>query len=143
MQTIRILVVDDHKLIRDGVRSILGAQPDLQVISEASDGLEAVQRATEHLHDVIVLDISMPNLNGFDAARRIRLISPKAAILFFSSHAPSLGMRILCIQSGGLGHVLKDNGPRDLADAIRVVNRGGTFFGKAAGVRNHADCLQS
>ena len=74
--TIRILVVDDHQLIRDGVRAMLSAQPDLQVISEASDGFEAVQRAMEHLPDVVVLDISMPNLNGFDAAQQIRLVSP-------------------------------------------------------------------
>ena len=130
--TIRVLVVDDHKGIRDGVRSTLSAQPDLQLISEASDGLEAVQRATEHLPDVIVLDISMPNLNGFDAAQQIRLVSPKAAILFFSNHHPSPGMQTLCIHAGGLGYVLKDDSSRDLANAIRVVNGGDRFFGKAS-----------
>ena len=129
--TIRILVVDDHKVIRDGVRSMLSAQPDLQVISEASDGLEAVQRATEHLPDVIVLDISMPNLNGFDAARQIRLVSPKSAILFFSNHS-SVGMRTLSIQAGGLGYVLKGDGSRDLVNAIRAVNEGNRFFPRAS-----------
>jgi DNA-binding NarL/FixJ family response regulator len=135
--TIRILVVDDHLLIRDGVRAMLSAQPDLQVISEASDGFEAVQRAMEHLPDVVVLDISMPNLNGFDAAQQIRLVSPTSSILFFSNHHPSPGMRTLCIEAGGLGYVLKDDALRDLANAIRVVNGGNRFFGQvSAGVRN-------
>jgi DNA-binding NarL/FixJ family response regulator len=73
----------------------------------------------------------MPNLNGFDAARQIHLASPKAAILFFSNHVPSPEMQALCIQSGGLGYVLKDDGNRDLVNAIRTVNRGELFFGTA------------
>jgi DNA-binding NarL/FixJ family response regulator len=128
---IRILIVDDHKRIRDGVRLLVNPQPDFQIVSEASDGLEAVLRATEHLPDVIVLDISMPNLNGFDAARQIRLRSPKSAILFFSSHASS-EMRSLSLRAGGLGFVLKDDGRRDLVDAIRLVNGGELFFGKTS-----------
>jgi DNA-binding NarL/FixJ family response regulator len=129
---IRILVVDDNKLIRDNVRSLLRAQPDLQVISEASDGVEAVQRATEHLPDVIVLDISMPNLNGFDAARQIHLVSPKSAILFFSYHHSSPGMRTLSIDAGGLGYILKSDASRDLINGIRSVNGGNRFFARAS-----------
>jgi DNA-binding NarL/FixJ family response regulator len=128
---IRILIVDDYKQIRNGIRSILSAQPDLQIVSEASDGHEAVLLATEHLPDVIVLDISMPSLNGFDAARQIRRVSPKSAILFFSNHGSS-EMHSLSLQAGGLGHVPKEDGLRDLVNAIRVVNRGERFFGKAS-----------
>lgn len=131
LEKIRILIVDDHERISDGIRFLVSPHSDLQIVSEASDGLEAVLLATEDRPDVIVLDISMPNLNGFDAARQIRLVSPESAILFFSSHASS-EMHSLSLQAGGLGHVLKDDGPRDLVDAIRVVNRGDRFFGKAS-----------
>lgn len=130
-EKIRILIADDHARIRDEIRFLLSPQLDLQIVSEASDGLEAVLLATEHLPDVVILDISMPNLNGFDAARQIRLGSPKSAILFFSSHASS-EMRSLSLRAGGLGFVLKDDGRRDLVDAIRLVNGGELFFGKTS-----------
>src|SRR5207302_10884263 len=89
MPTIRILVVDDHEIVRRAICSLLHSQPDLQVIGEASDGLEAVKRAEEEHPDVVVLDIRMPELSGLEAARRICQVAPGTEILLFLSQHDS------------------------------------------------------
>ncbi len=93
MPTIRILVVDDHEIVRRAICSLLRSQPDLQVIGEASDGLEAVKRAEEEHPDVVVLDIRMPELSGLEAARRIRQVAPGTEVLFLSHMIPRRSCR--------------------------------------------------
>src|SRR5437667_12405445 len=93
MPTIRILVVDDHEIVRRAICSLLHSQPDLQVIGEASDGLEAVKRAEEEHPDLVVLDIRMPELSGLEAARRIRQVAPGTAVLVLREHEYSEGVQ--------------------------------------------------
>ena len=83
---IRILLADDHAMVRDGVRALLEKQPDMAVVAEAADGREAAQLAEEHRPDVVVMDIGMPNLNGIDATRRILAAHPHTAVVILSMH---------------------------------------------------------
>ena len=123
---IRVLVVDDNEPFRRFVRATLSIKPELQVISEASDGLEAVQKAVELQPALIVLDIGLPGLNGIEAARRIRKLSPKSTILFLSQESsPDIVQEALCL--GALGYVIKAHAARDLLIAVEAVLRNEQF----------------
>jgi DNA-binding NarL/FixJ family response regulator len=123
---IRVLVVDDHEPFRRFVRTTLSARPELQVISEASDGLEAVQKAVELQPDLIVLDIGLPSLNGIEAARRIRKLSPKSTILFLSQESSAeVVQEALCL--GALGFVTKVHAGSQLLVAVEAVLRNEQF----------------
>jgi DNA-binding NarL/FixJ family response regulator len=107
---IRVLIVDDHAVVREGIRHVLSADPDFEVIGEASGGKTAVDMAERLRPDVIVLDISMPDLPGLDAAKRIREILPDAAILVLSIHDhPEYVLR--SIEAGTQGYLRKDSSP--------------------------------
>jgi len=127
--SIRVLVVDDYEPFRQFLSSSLQSTSSLYVYWEASDGLEAVQKAEELQPDLILLDIGLPNLNGIEAARRIRKISPESKILFVSQESSaevvqeSLGL-------GGRGYVVKTDARRELLQAIDVVLRGERFVGR-------------
>ena len=125
--TIRILVVDDYQGWRDFVSSTLQKQPDYQVIGEVSDGLEAVQKAQELQPDLILLDIGLPLLNGIEAARRIREVSPASKILFVSENrSPDLVEEGL--STGALGYVVKSDAGSELLTAIEAVLQGKRFI---------------
>jgi DNA-binding NarL/FixJ family response regulator len=127
---IPVLVVDDHEPFRRFVRSTLSSKPELNIISEASDGLEAVQKALELQPALIVLDIGLPGLNGIEAARRIRKLSPKSTILFLSQEsAPEIVQEALCL--GALGYVIKAHAARDLLIAVEAVLRNEQFVSSA------------
>jgi DNA-binding NarL/FixJ family response regulator len=119
---IGVLLVDDNEPFRRFVRSTLSIKPELQIISEVADGLEAVQRALELQPGLIVLDIGLPSLNGIEAARRIRTLSPHSKLLFLSQESSSeVVQEALCL--GALGFVIKTYAANDLLAAVESVLR--------------------
>jgi len=127
---IPVLVVEDNEPFRRFVRATLSTKPELKIISEVSDGLEAVQKALELQPGLIVLDIGLPGLNGIEAARRIRKLSPKSTILFLSQESsPEIVQEALCV--GALGFVNKAHAARDLLIAVEAVLRNEQFVSSA------------
>jgi DNA-binding NarL/FixJ family response regulator len=127
---IRVLLVDDNEPFRRFVREALGVRPDIQIVGEAIDGLEAVRKAQELEPGLIVLDIGMPGLNGIEAARRIRRLSPQSKILFLSQESsPEVVQEALSL--GALGYVTKMNAARDLLIAVDAVLRNQQFVSSA------------
>ena len=129
MAPIRVLLVDDHEVARRGIRSVLSSDADLDVVSEAVDGEEAVKRAQELRPSIILLDISLPGISGIQAARQIRLISPDSRIIFLSQH-DSIQIAKDALSVGGHGYVVKSDAGRDLLAAIRAVHAGQTFVSR-------------
>src|SRR5690348_17052503 len=124
---IRILLADDHTVVRRGLRLLLERQPEFGVVAEASDGKQAVEAAEQSKPDVVVLDIAMPHLNGIEAAQRILSVSPNTSIVVLSMHADE-GYVLRALKAGAKGYLLKDSAEGDLIEAIRAVTRGKTFF---------------
>jgi DNA-binding NarL/FixJ family response regulator len=125
----RILVVDDHQLFRRFVVSMLEDQPELQIIGEAQDGLEAVQKAGQLKPELILLDIGLPKLNGLDAARQICKLLPGSKILFVSQESSAdIMQEALC--TGAMGYVVKVDAGTELLDAIAALLRGEQFVSK-------------
>jgi DNA-binding NarL/FixJ family response regulator len=127
VKPIRILLADDHNVIRRGLRALLEGQPGFSVVAEAADGISAVEQAKAHKPDVVVLDIAMPRLAGTDAAERIAAEVPSAAIVILSMHADE-GYVLRALKAGAKAYLLKDSAEGDLIDAIRVVSEGKAFF---------------
>jgi len=126
LSPIRILVVDDFEGWRRQVRSLLQARPEWQVIAEASDGPEAIQKAEELKPDLVVLDIGLPSLNGVEAARQIRQLSPSSKIVFLSQNNDLDVMRA-ALSTGASGYVLKPDAQSELLTAVVAVLRGKEF----------------
>jgi DNA-binding NarL/FixJ family response regulator len=127
---IQILVVDDFLPWHCLVQKTLESETDLKIRAIATDGLEAVQKATELRPDVILMDISLPKMNGFEATRHIRLLSSASRILFLSEHR-GFDLIEAAFQSGGLGYVLKSDAGSDLLTGIRAVLRGQLFVSRS------------
>jgi len=125
--TMRILVADDHEVVRHGVRALLEARPGWQVVAEAVDGREAVEKSKRLQPDVIILDIGMPGLNGLDAARQILKAAPKSGILILTMHESEQVVREV-LAAGARGYVLKSDAGRDLVNAVEAVGRQRIFF---------------
>jgi two-component system, NarL family, response regulator NreC len=130
MNPIRILLADDHTVIRKGLRLLLESQPDFKVIGEAANGRETVAQAELHQPDVVVLDVAMPTLNGIEAARQISAKLPQTAIVFLSMHSDESYV-LKALKSGAKAYLLKDSAEYDLINAIRAVNEGKAFFSPA------------
>jgi DNA-binding NarL/FixJ family response regulator len=126
---VRVLVVDDYEPFRRLARSLLGQRPGLQVIGEASDGLEAVHKAEELKPDLIVLDIGLPTLNGIEVARRIRKLSPECKILFMSQGS-SVDVAQAAFSLGAMGYVVKAHAGGELLAAVEAVCQGRRFVSK-------------
>ncbi len=123
MPAIRVLIADDHAIVRKGVRALLATEPDIQVVGEAQDGQEAVAE-TEKLHpDVVLMDLVMPTVNGVEAIRQISGVLPDVRILVLTSFT-GMDKIIPAIKAGALGYLLKDSGPEELVHAIREVYSG-------------------
>lgn len=130
MSKIRILLADDHTVMRKGLRLLLERQPNLSVVGEASDGRQAVDLAGTEDPDVVVMDIAMPNLNGIEAARQIVGRNPRAAIVILSMHSDESYV-IRALKAGARAYLLKDSAETDLISAIRALSEGKSFFSPA------------
>jgi DNA-binding NarL/FixJ family response regulator len=122
-----VLVCDDHAVFREGVKQVLSSQPDIDVVGEASNGLEAVQAARRLRPEVVLMDIAMPLLRGFDATRRIKKYCPETRVLIFSIYEDD-DMVARCLTSGASGYVLKDTPPLQLIYAIQSVKKGEQYM---------------
>ena len=127
MRQIRILLADDHTVMRRGLRLLIESQPEFSVVAEASDGRQAVQQAEATMPDVAVMDIAMPNLSGIEAAQRIAAAQPNTAIVILSMHSDE-GYVLRALKVGAKGYLLKDSAEGDLIEAIKAVHQGKTFF---------------
>lgn len=132
MRKTRVLLADDHVLIRAGLRMVVDAQPDLMVVGEAGDGREAVSMAETLKPDVAVMDIGMPVLNGIEAARQIHEKLPDAHIVMLSMHSDE-GYVLRALKAGAKAYLLKDSAEADLARAIRAAADGKSFFSPSVG----------
>jgi two-component system response regulator NreC len=120
---IRILLADDHSLVRHGFRMILSAQPDMEVAGEAGNGREAIDLAQKLKPDVVVMDVTMPELNGIEATRRLIELSPRTRVLALSMHKDAVYVREI-LRAGARGYLLKDSADADLLAAVRAVAKG-------------------
>jgi two-component system response regulator NreC len=130
---IRILLADDHGVVRQGFRRILEAQPDLEIVGEAANGREAVELAALLKPDVVVMDVAMPELNGIEATRRVVEESPRTRVLALSMHKDSVYVREI-LRAGAVGYLLKDSIDADLLAAVKSVARGEGYL--SPGVAN-------
>lgn len=124
---IRVLIADDHGIVRGGIRRILEDQEDIQIVGEASDGQKAIQKVRETAPDVVLLDISMPGMDGLDVTKQLKAIDPEVRILILTmlaeeQYAPRL------MRAGAMGYVTKHAAPEDLVKGIHVVNSGRRFI---------------
>ena len=130
MNTVRILLADDHTVVRKGLGLLLESHAGFKVIAEAADGREAVAMAEAHRPDVVVLDVAMPLLNGIEAARQISAKLPETAIVFLSMHSDE-GYVLKALKSGAKAYLLKDSAEYDLINAVKAVSEGKAFFSPA------------
>jgi two-component system, NarL family, response regulator NreC len=126
----RILLADDHSVVRQGFRLILENQSDMEVVGEASNGREAVTVAEALQPDVVIMDVTMPELNGIEATRRIGELSPRTRVLALSMHKDSVYVREI-LRAGAKGYLLKDAAGNDLLAAVRAVARGEAYLSPA------------
>lgn len=127
MNHIRVLLADDHAVLRAGLRSLLEAESDMSVVAESSDGDECLKEARVHRPDVILLDINMPNCDGLECLRHLRAQIPESRVLILTMH-DDVGYLKEVISSGGAGFVLKQAASEELLSAIRTVHEGGIFL---------------
>ncbi len=131
MTRARVLIADDHTIVRHGLVGILNATNDIEVVGQAGNGAEAVTRAIDLKPDIVLLDISMPRLNGLEAARRIRKALPASHILVLTMHEEEEYVRKM-VRAGVSGYIVKDGAASELIAAIRAVKSGKTWFGPQA-----------
>jgi two-component system response regulator NreC len=144
VEKIRILLADDHTILRAGMRLLLERQPDFEVVAEASDGRQAVELAEQQRPDIAVLDIAMPMLNGMEAARQIAAKLTNTKVIILSMHSDE-GYVLRSLQAGIRGYLLKDSTDADVIGAIRAVNEGKAFLSPEVSrmlVENYATHLQ-
>jgi NarL family two-component system response regulator LiaR len=122
-QTIRVLIADDHDIVRKGLRALLATEPNIEVVGEAEDGQEAISNAEALRPDVILMDLVMPEVDGIEAIRQITTAQPEARILVLTSFSTDDTV-FPAIKAGALGYLLKDTGPQELVQAIHEVYRG-------------------
>ena len=130
MARIRILLADDHTVVRQGLRKVLEERPDWEVVAEAGDGREAVRLAEQHKPDVAILDVAMPLLNGIETTRQIARRVPNTRVLVLSMHADEAYVTQI-LQAGATGYLLKDSADVDLLKAVEEAAHGRSFFSPA------------
>lgn len=138
---IRVLLVDDHKLFRAGIRSLLQTLADVEVVAEAADGSEALRLVEAHHPDVVLLDISMPRLNGLDAAARMVRTFPRSRVVMLSMNTDEVTV-LRALRAGALGYLVKTADPAELELAIRAAARGDRFLSAAVSERVVDACLK-
>ena len=130
MAPLRILLADDHTVVRQGLRKVLEERPEWQVVAEAGDGRDAVRLAEQHKPDVAVLDVAMPLLNGIEATRQITRRTPQTKVLVLSMY-PDEAYVTQMLKAGATGYLLKDSADVDLLEAVQAVSQGKSFFSPA------------
>jgi DNA-binding NarL/FixJ family response regulator len=138
---LRVLIADDHGIVRSGVKLLLDRQPDIEVVAEAEDGVEAVEKVIEHRPDVAVLDVSMPRMTGLQATHEIKQHAPDTQVLILSMHDDERYL-FEALRAGAAGYVLKRAADQDLVDAVRAAGRGEPFLTASAQqtlIRNFLD----
>jgi two-component system response regulator NreC len=130
MPRVRILLADDHTVVRQGLRKVLEERPDWEVVAEAGDGREAVRLAEQHKPDVAIVDVAMPLLNGIETTRQILRRSPGTRVLVLTMHADEAYVTQM-LQAGAAGYLLKDSADVDLLQAVAEVAKGKSFFSPA------------
>jgi DNA-binding NarL/FixJ family response regulator len=138
---LRVLIADDHGIVRSGVKLLLDRQPDIDVVAEAEDGVEAVEKVIEHRPDVAVLDVSMPRMTGLQATHEIKQQAPDTQVLILSMHDDERYL-FEALRAGAAGYVLKRAADQDLVDAVRAAGRGEPFLTASAQqtlIRNFLD----
>lgn len=125
--TLRVVIVDNHPIMRGGLVAVITAEPDMEVVAEAEDGLTALEIAARLAPDVIVMDLSMPTLDGIEATRRIKALQPDVKVLMLSAHREPANIQS-AMDAGAAGYVVKRTAARDLVVALRAVATGGTFL---------------
>jgi len=132
MKQLRVLLADDHTLIRAGLRLVIDREPEFTVVGEAPDGREAVALAQSLAPDIVVMDVGMPGLNGIEACRQIRESMPAVEVVMLSMHSDE-GYVLRALKAGARAYLLKDSAEADLARAIRAASEGKSFFSPAVG----------
>jgi DNA-binding NarL/FixJ family response regulator len=127
MAKIRVLLTDDHTLFRQGIRTLLSAEPDLEVVGEAGDAAESIELARQFRPDVVLMDIGMKGLSSFEATRQIRKDNPETRVVFLSMYDDDEYLAE-CVEIGANGYVLKESAADQLLTAVREASRGGTFL---------------
>ena len=140
MAKVRLLLADDHKLFRAGIRALLRTLEDVEVVAEASDGREALRLIAAQRPDVVLMDIMMPNLNGLDAAARIGRAFPRTGVVILSMNADEDSV-LKALRAGAAGYLVKTADPAELELAIRAVARGDRFLSSAVSTHVVAACL--
>jgi DNA-binding NarL/FixJ family response regulator len=132
MTPIRILLADDHAVVRDGLRALIEKQSDMAVVAEAADGRECLLMAEEQSPDVVMMDIAMPNMNGMEATRRILAAHPHCAVVILSMHQDESYV-LGSLKAGAKGYLLKDSPRTEVVEAIRAVSQGRPFLTRKIG----------
>lgn len=127
---IRILIADDHTIVRQGLRKLLEEEPGMEVVGEATDGRDALTKATDLLPDIVLMDLSMPGLHGLEAARQIVKRLPKTRVLILSMHKNEAYV-LQALQVGATGYILKDSASEEVVGAIRSASRGDSYLSPA------------
>ena len=123
---IRVLLADDHATVRYGLKLLIDAEPDMTVVAEAGDGEEAIRKTLEMKPDIVVMDISMPGVNGLAATRTLKQIQPSVLVITLTRHTEDAYLQEL-LRAGASGFVLKRSAPAELLHAIRGVASGGQY----------------
>ncbi len=127
MDTIRVMIADDHAILRAGLRSLLALQEDMELIAEAIDGQDAVNKAEENKPDVLLMDITMPGMNGIEALKHVRKVSPGSRVLILTMHDDHAYLRSV-LAAGGSGYLVKRAADTELLAAIRTVHQGRSYI---------------
>ena len=138
---LRIFLVDDHSFIREGLKAMISLQPDMEVIGEADSGAAAVEQASRCEADIIVMDLSMPGMNGAQATAAIKRVCPDIHVLALSMHEDTTYLRAL-LEAGASGYVLKRSAPQELVQALRSIAGGGTYLDPALAGKVTADFVR-
>jgi DNA-binding NarL/FixJ family response regulator len=125
--TVRIVIVDDHQIVRDGLRSVMEREPDLTVVAEADNGRQGIEACRRVSPDVVVMDISMPDLNGIEATRKIKAEAPDTRVIALSMHSDKRYVRRM-IEAGATGYLLKESAIDEVVRAVKAVAAGGSYL---------------
>lgn len=131
MAKLRILLAEDHRIMREGLKRLIDEQPNMEVVGEADDGVDAWQKACELEPDIILMDVSMPRMNGADATAKIRELCPQVRVIALTAHRASAYLSQM-LKAGASGYVLKHGAFDELLDAIQTVSKGGRYIDRAS-----------